>query len=88
MLIGVVIIQLAQAEVPAGCFTALGIQLLNVNLAHVRYIGNIRQAVGCNDGFFIDPPVSVGPFDPQFFRVFQIYHNTASFFHYYNAVLN
>ena len=60
-------VEAAKANVAAGGTTALCINLLDMDLAHIGAINDIRFAVFADYGFFVDPPIGVGAFDLYFF---------------------
>jgi hypothetical protein len=74
MLVGIVAVQTANAKVAALRLAAFGIQLLDVDLAHVRGVDDIGLSVFANDGFFVDPPIGVGALDLQFSASVEIDH--------------
>ena len=63
VLICIVTVKPAQAKILAGGLAAFGIQFLNMDLAHIRNIGDICQPISCHDCLFVDPPIRIGPFD-------------------------
>ena len=62
MFVRVIAVETAKAKIAALRLTAFGIQLLHVDLAHIRAIGDVGFAVFGDDGLFVDPPISVGAF--------------------------
>ena len=63
MLVRIGTVQGRQSEITALLATALGVQLLDMNLAHIGVITDVGLPVVRNLCLGIDPPVGVGTLD-------------------------
>ena len=75
MLVGVVAVEAAEADIVAGHAAALGVKFLDADLAHVGEIGHVGLAVVADHRLFVDPPVGVAALDADLFASFNVDHD-------------
>ena len=88
MLIGIVAIDAAQANIATGGAAALRVKLLDADLTHIGAIRHIGHAVVAYHRLLVDPPIGVAALDADFFASFNIDHESISFTKFrYNHIL-